>query len=225
MRLAIAATSLISAAQAAQAALYDTIFPSERPTATKDPWQCTTEKLPQYFDVPKPTGTLASAVQSYNFELIKDCQPTRLNVYGVPACAFPEPSKWCAFTTAAPSTLLPEYSSYASSASSWWAARSSTAVELAEECPREWYKAMVDMPAGAAWLNLTLIFGECYARAHTTNVVSLTSNAPSVTTTPEVTSTASYLTPTSKVNSIASRGGVEISSSVALWMSGLGRVQ
>lgn len=211
MRPAIPATLLISATTIAWAALYETILPSERPTATKDPWQCTTETLPQYFDVPKPTGRLASAVQSYNLELVKGCEPTGLNAHGIPVCAFPEPSKWCAFTTAAPSTLLPEFSSYASSASSWWSARSSTAIELAEECPSGWFKAMVDTPGGSAWLNLTLIFSECYAEAHTTSSISWITSAPSATTTSRITGTGPQsTTPTSNVDNVGGRESVEM---------------
>ncbi|KAK2616537.1 hypothetical protein QQS21_000580 [Conoideocrella luteorostrata] len=147
----------------------DELLPTVKPTVTWEPWQCSTEMLPQYFDVPLPTGNLRTALKSYNDELIKDCEPTSTNVYGMSACDFPDASLWCAFTTKAPPTILPEFNSYASSASSWWSARSSKAVSLAHECPLGWYKAMLSTPAGAAWLNQTLIFGECYAEAHSTS--------------------------------------------------------
>lgn len=150
---------------AALANVQDFLLPTQSPTGPKDARHCTTEQPQLYFHVPKPTGALLSALQSYNNDLIKDCAASTTNVYGYEACDFPAPAEWCAFSTAAPTAVRSDFSDYASTASSWWAARNSDAVELAEECPHEWFKAMLGVPGGAAWLNQTLILGQCYADA------------------------------------------------------------
>lgn len=104
-----------------------------------------------------------TAFFSYNDELIKGCTPTGTNIYGVPACAYPDASLWCDFTTAVPTTLLPQFSTYASSVSAWWAAHSSKALSLAHECPLGWFDALITTPGGEAWLNQILIFADCLA--------------------------------------------------------------
>jgi hypothetical protein len=64
---------------------------------------------------------------------------------------------------------LEAYSAYASNASAWWAAHSSRAVEVAQECPVLWYETgNFGVLAGAVWLNHTLINAECYAEAQLT---------------------------------------------------------
>ena len=117
----------------------------------------------QYFDVPKPTGSLLTALMSYGNNLIKTCTATGTDVL---ACPFPDRSRWCAFTTAAPTPVLPAYSTYGSVVSSWLSVHSSKAVSLAQQCPNGWYNAMMDTPGGQAWLNETMVFAECYDLAH-----------------------------------------------------------
>ena len=136
-----------------------------------DPWQCLTENLTQYLDVPKPTDSLFKELQSHGSKLYKPClaAPT-LTAF----CPFPVQSSWCAFTTSAPSDVLPVYSSYASQAYLWWSAHSSSVVSLAQECPIGWENAILMYPGGDMWLNNTIAFAGCYAEAHTTVGSSLT---------------------------------------------------
>lgn len=138
MKLATAA--LILQATAAVASIFDTILPTERPTETKDDWECTTSPLEEYFNPPTPTGKLLTALLSYGDVLQKGCKSTLTDALGHPTCTFPAQSRWCSVTNALPTTLLSEYSSYGSVASSWWAAHSSAAVEDALDCPSEWFK-------------------------------------------------------------------------------------
>lgn len=175
---------VIFKASAVAASIFDTILPTTEPTVTSDPWRCTTEIFERFFDPPKPTGQLLTALLSYGDELIKDCTATKTNVVGIPTCPFPAQEEWCAFTTAAPTALLPDYSSYASTASSWWSVHSAQALEHARYCPSRWFRAMTRVPAGAGWLNDTIAFAGCYASANghttkptTTNTVSATSMA------------------------------------------------
>lgn len=202
------------------AAVQDTLLPSKPPTVTSEPWQCTTEMLPQYFDVPKPTGALLTAVQSYGDVLQKDCKPTETDAFGLPQCPFPASSLWCGFSTVVPSSLLSSYSSYGSVASSWWSAHSSAAVSLAQNCPMEWYKAMVDTPGGAGWLNSTLVFAGCYKEAHSTTGSSTKATATATTGSKATlsgpnptTTTTNTVTSTAKVNSVIGRAG-----SFEIWM-------
>jgi hypothetical protein len=180
--------------------------------------------LPQYFDVPKPTGALLTAIQSYGDVLQKDCNPTETDVFGLPQCPFPASSLWCGFSTVAPSSLLSSYSSYGSVASWWWSAHSSAAVSLALGCPIGWYKAMVDTLGGAEWLNGTLVFAGCYEEAHATTASSTkatptatagskaTSSGPKPTTT-TTTTTTSNATSTSKANRV-----IKQAVSVEVWV-------
>ncbi|OBT51226.1 hypothetical protein VE04_08652 [Pseudogymnoascus sp. 24MN13] len=130
-----------------------TFAPRAQPTISQDPWQCITENLTQYLDVPKPTGLLFSALRSYASDLFEP---------GLAA-----DSEWCAFTTAAPKDVLPAYSSYASQAYSWWSARSSTTAFLKEDCPNNWDLSLWRVPGGEEWLNDTIAFAGCYAEALT----------------------------------------------------------
>jgi hypothetical protein len=145
---------------AAAASTIDTILlPTTRPTQT-DEWQCATENLNQYFDVPKPTGALFTALDSYVLQLFKTCTSTEVNRL---ACPFPDKSKWCDFTSVAKPTVLPAYTSFGSLASSWWSAHSAAASSLAQRCPYGWYNAMMDTAAGATFLNETIILAQCHA--------------------------------------------------------------
>ncbi len=156
----------------AVSATHVTLMPRAEPTTvTRDPWQCATTNLTKYFDVPKPTGSLSTALESFNSELRKTCLAA-----GTPLlyCPFPAQSSWCGFTTAAPSEVLPDYSSFGSRVSSWWSQHSSEAVSLAKKCPVGWSNAMFAGGHGETWLNTTIAFAECYAEAHTTDESSTT---------------------------------------------------
>lgn len=208
------------------AALEDTILPSEPPIITSELWQCTTEVLSQYFDVPKPTGALLSAIQEYGDVLQKDCKPTETNVFGLSQYPSPATSLWCRFSTIAPSSLLSRYSSYGSVASSWWSAHSLAAVSLARSCPIGWYKAKVDTPGGAGWFNFTLVSAGCYEEAHPTTGTSTKATAiattgtkptlPGPKSTMAITSTA---TSTSKANIIVHQAESSGVDSCQCWTS------
>lgn len=152
--------TLLSLLAASTAALdpssLSAILPTAKPTATDD-WFCALSAYSPYFDPPKPTGTLLSALQSYGDKLLESCTEKR--------CPYPDATSWCGFTTAAPTAALPAYTSYASSASVWWANHSSSAMELAQECPWYWYDALTDKPSTGGWLNMTIINAECLAAA------------------------------------------------------------
>lgn len=150
--------TLLSVLAASTAALdpssLSAILPTAKPTVTDD-WYCALSAYSPYFDPPKPTGTLLSALQSYGSKLQESCTEKR--------CPYPDATSWCGFTTAAPTAALPAYTSYASSASVWWANHSSSAMDLAQECPYYWYDALTDIPSTPGWLNMTIINAECLA--------------------------------------------------------------
>ncbi|KFY05282.1 hypothetical protein O988_00121 [Pseudogymnoascus sp. VKM F-3808] len=150
-----------------------TLAPRAQPTASVDPWECITESLAQYLDVPKPTGSLFDELQSYAAELYEPC----LAAITIEQCPFPGQSDWCAFTTAAPAAILPAYSAYASQAYSWWATRSSTLSFLTEDCPNVWHSILLNNAGSEEWLNDTIAFAGCYADALTTATSSPTAPA------------------------------------------------
>ncbi|KAL6912434.1 hypothetical protein FSST1_010194 [Fusarium sambucinum] len=131
--------------------------------------QCATYTFESFFDVPKPTGALLDALMDHGDAIQKGCKSTLTDAMGMPACTAPPQSDWCAFTKSAPSSLLNAYSSYGSTASSWWGEHSSEAVGYAEYCPNQWFRAMTSLPYGAVWLNDTIAFAGCYASAHATD--------------------------------------------------------
>ncbi|KAH6628444.1 hypothetical protein F5144DRAFT_549745 [Chaetomium tenue] len=152
--------------------LHPIVAPTAAPDASEtDPWRCATEDPMTYLSVPMPTGELREAHDSFGSSLIQTCLTS--GTYDYP-CAFPDKSRWCGFTTAVPASLLPAYTQYARSASSWWAANSASVIRIAEECPIMWYQASnFGVLGGAVFLNHTLINAECYAEANPT----LTSSA------------------------------------------------
>jgi hypothetical protein len=196
--------------------IHMTLLPRAEPTITKDPWQCATENLTQYFDVPKPTGSMLTALLSYADKLYESCTLTELPTGTVlPQCPFPEQSRWCAFTTAAPKSVLSDYSAYGSAANSWWSAHSSNAVSVAQRCPNSWYQVMRMTPNGEIWLNDTIAFAGCYAEAHPittpllTTLISATTGSGGVSRT--IPPTSSVATPTKMPNSVVGQmGGVEM---------------
>ncbi|POR33441.1 Uncharacterized protein TPAR_06378 [Tolypocladium paradoxum] len=178
-----AIVSLLQAAAVVAGIEVSHLFPTASPTKN-DPWYCATENITSYFDVPKPTAALKTALDSYGAELYKACTlplEERLD------CPYPAYSSWCGFATAAAPEVTAYYSSYASEASSWWFRRSSTAQEIASVCPNRWRSAMEGLPFGGVWLNQTIAFARCYDEAHpnpnpepsTTEVSPLTSTMSS----------------------------------------------
>jgi hypothetical protein len=139
-----------------------TLFPTASPTTTtQDPYECATESLTEFFEPPRPTGDLSSAIQSWGLALGEEEPCTLKGLDATLNCPAVESARWCQFTTAAPESVLPAWSEYVSSASNWWAERSATAVQLASQCPRGWYNAIMGMGAASQRLNGTIITGQC----------------------------------------------------------------
>ncbi|KAI4858573.1 hypothetical protein F4820DRAFT_442207 [Hypoxylon rubiginosum] len=141
---------------------------------TPDPWQCVTENITQYFNVPKPTGSLLDALISYGDELLDPCLATATGLDAL-SCSISETSAWCGFTTAAPSPVLPDYSSYGSAAASFWQAKSETISIIASDCPVGWSKPGF---SEHAWLDQTIAHGECYIAAHPGNNATIPGSEP-----------------------------------------------
>jgi hypothetical protein len=137
------------------------------PTRSIDPWECVAANLTQYFDVPKPTGSLLSAVYDYGREMAKSCTSTGIDEMN---CPKPEKTKWCGLSTAVPQSLSSDYNSYASVASSWWFPRSESIALYSTMCPKGWSRIGPD--GLYTWLNITNGIGECHAAAHPASGVS-----------------------------------------------------
>ncbi|KAL3593199.1 hypothetical protein FPOAC2_07493 [Fusarium poae] len=152
----------------ANAAIYDSLFPTARPTTSDNGIDCMFEDFYPIFSALTPNGSLSTALLSYGDKLIKDCPLTDVDVMGLPTCPYPALSDWCSFSDHAPATLLPEWSSYGSSASSWWSEHSSYAVKYAHVCKKKWFNQMIGVVYGSARLNNTIHWGECYAQAYAT---------------------------------------------------------
>ena len=172
------------------------LLPTTTPSGPQDSWECALSAYTPFFNPPLPTGAVKSALDSYGDGLIADC--TGLE------CPYPDATRWCGITTAAPTAVLPAYTSYASSASVWWVNHSSSALELAEECPHYWYKALTKKPTAGTWLNLTIANAECFGKAPGDDVSSIgTSSIQTSLTSSPRSSSAFVSSPTSTTSSSA----------------------
>ncbi|KAI1334954.1 hypothetical protein F5Y15DRAFT_263269 [Xylariaceae sp. FL0016] len=156
-----------------------TEMPRAEPTSTmsSDPWQCVTENITQYFNVPSPTGALYDAIISYGDKLLEPCLATATGLDAL-SCSVSQTSAWCGFSTAAPSSIITAYESYGSAAASFWQANSRTISVIASECPAGWSRPGF---SEHAWLNQTIAHAACYMAAHpasTTASSSSTTMAP-----------------------------------------------
>ncbi|KAF2674048.1 hypothetical protein BT63DRAFT_449037 [Microthyrium microscopicum] len=176
-------------------------FVGPKKFATTDGWACYTPNYADLLNMPKPTGELSKALLSYGDELLKTCT---LAGDEKRFCPFPDSTLWCAFPTAAPTAVLPAYTSYGSSASSFWSEKSSSMLSLASNCPERWYDAIY-VNISAPWINNTIAQAECYAKAHTTSGIS---NTVFATASATVRAAASGNTPavTSMPNGVLDRG-------------------
>ncbi|KAG8354285.1 hypothetical protein FVEN_g7794 [Fusarium venenatum] len=152
----------------ANAAIYDSLFPTARPTTSDNDVDCMFEDFYPIFSALTPNGSLSTALLSYGNELIKGCPLTDVDVMGLPTCPYPALSDWCSFSDHAPTTLVPAWSSYGSSASSWWSEHSSYAVKYAHVCKKKWFNQMIGVVYGSARLNNTIHWGECYVQVYAT---------------------------------------------------------
>lgn len=178
------------------------LLPTDPPSGSEDSWECALSAYTPFFSPPLPTGAVLSALDSYGDKLIADC--TELE------CPYPDATRWCGVTTAAPTAVLPAYTSYANSASVWWANHSSSAIELAEECPHYWYTALTKDPAAASWLNLTIANAECIGETSEGGGISsvpLSSGQSS----PTFSSIASFTSPPSPTSTTSSSAGTILS--------------
>ena len=168
------ALALIDASDLRHAVLVPTASPTVGEPGVSgllDPWPCYATNATKYADVPQPTGALLSAIQTYGQSLIQaTCTEPVGRLY---YCAYPASTRLCGFSSvaAAPSasaTMLAAYSGWASSASSFWAAHSSAAVDYAHQCPNSWWELLhgFGLPGADFWLNTTLVYAGCYAVAH-----------------------------------------------------------
>ncbi|KAH6688888.1 hypothetical protein F5X68DRAFT_230553 [Plectosphaerella plurivora] len=155
---------------------------------TQDPWQCATEIIPQYFDVPKPTGNVLNGINSYGAKLAAPCLATATGL-DVFSCWRIDPKSWCGFTTAVEPSVLSSYTTFVSAAVSFWTPRSSKVAELPTRCPVAWGKRS---DAEHAWLSMIMVHAQCYLSAHppiSTATGTVSSTRPSSTTTKTTTAT------------------------------------
>lgn len=139
------------------------------PTKNSDPYQCPLKNIPGFLTGgPSPSGALSSALISYEDKLYETCTPPATGIWE--PCSVPPRSVLCAFSQAVPTSLLPAYSSYASSAASWWssAGNGDAVVSLVKECPYLWYNSLLMNPGSGGNLNRTVAYAQCWAEAHPT---------------------------------------------------------
>ncbi|KAH8894734.1 hypothetical protein GQ53DRAFT_744771 [Thozetella sp. PMI_491] len=163
------------------------LLPTPPLTFSVDPSQCTTVNVTQYFSAPRASSTLVQEFVSYSISLTESAAATATDSYPV----FPS-SRWCDFTTFAPSSMLSDYSAYASAASSWKSEYTSAIVSAYKECPVKWMGAALRDPNATVAMNLAAIFGECYAEAQSsagTTTTQATASAGSTATGAGTTST------------------------------------
>ncbi|RDL36322.1 uncharacterized protein BP5553_05674 [Venustampulla echinocandica] len=210
--LAFLLTNALNAASSSTNTELAILMPTAPPTTTtRDPWECATENITNYFDVPTATGALDTALISYGRSLFQTCTLTGLDRT---ACRNPDSSAWCAFDTVAPSTLLSAYSSYASLASSWWSNHKSGALSLASNCPQNWYRTGSQNLFGFGSLNDTINVVGCYASAHpTSGSATATPTGPIATPGSKVTMSGPAPTSTKGANSAFGRAG-----NIDIWM-------
>lgn len=153
-----------------------THMPRAEPTSTStisaDPWQCVTENVTQYFNVPTPTGDLRTALVSYGEKLLGPCLATATEIDKL-LCSITDTTAWCGFATAAPSAVLADYSSYISLAASFWRAKSETISIVSSRCPLWWARPS---EGEHIWLNQIITHGKCYIAEHQVEIATTTAS-------------------------------------------------
>lgn len=176
-----------------------TAFLPARSAVPQDPSDCQTINMTAYYDCPIPSGTFLDSVQSYMLYLAADCVAAgNLAEY----CPFPPNSAVCGYSTFVPSTVLPDWSSYAVAASEWWYPHASGLASVVQHCPITWQKATFQPDLD--WLNMTAAMAECQVAKDMANVTASITSSPASTssldTAPSVaTSTASSTNPGSNI--------------------------
>jgi hypothetical protein len=126
------------------------------PATTADSWQCATKNVSDYLTPPMPTGQLLDTYYEHSDKIYEECEDKPLT-----ACPSVTKERWCALSTAVPSSDIAEFRAYTRVASSWWAAHSSALADLREECPDTWESAKMGVPSGEVWLDATEAFADC----------------------------------------------------------------
>ena len=132
------------------------------PTGFEDPWQCVTENITQFFDVPMPTGKLLEGINSFGDSVLAPCRTTATGDDSL-YCSFSDPQSWCGFSTAAATDLLVDYSTYVSQAVAFWTAKSAKISVLSTSCPVAWDRPH---PAAHEWLKIARAHAQCYLQTH-----------------------------------------------------------
>ncbi|TPX16147.1 uncharacterized protein E0L32_004142 [Thyridium curvatum] len=156
---------------------------TQQPTASTlspDPWECITENITQYFDPPKPSGSVLSEINSYGDKIIEPCMATATGLDQF-YCTVSDPQSWCGFSTAAPQAVMSSYLAFVSQAVSFYTEKSSKMSILSTSCASAW--ARFD-PAEREWVKIATAHASCYLANHsnagsTTAVATASSNATS----------------------------------------------
>lgn len=135
------------------------------PQISEDPGQCVKENITHYFlDVPRPTGNVRSRINSYHDRLNQGCFATATGA-DILNCTMSDPKQWCGFTTAAPSSVLASYSTYASAVTSFWKENSESISKLSTSCPVSWAKPDA---LKRGYLSLAIAHAECFRQGNPT---------------------------------------------------------
>ncbi|KFX93487.1 hypothetical protein O988_06802 [Pseudogymnoascus sp. VKM F-3808] len=137
-----------------------------------DPEGCPTRFLTQEgVDVPKPTGDLSMELNSYGWKLFKSCiTEVATNTATITAttpdlgrCPDVDLADWCAFTDAAPASVLPAYSAYASQAYTWWEDNAQDLINMRDNCPNTFKNGKWRDGDGERLVDDTFAIAHCYA--------------------------------------------------------------
>lgn len=155
---------------------------------SEDPWQCVTENVTHYFlDVPRPTGNVEEAINSYGGKLNEACYATATGA-DILSCTVSDPKQWCGLTTVVPSGVLSSYSTYASAVTSYWKENSASISKLATSCPVTWAKVG---PFKHSYLSIASAYANCHLQANpTASTTSSTSSKTTSTPTTKATTTS-----------------------------------
>lgn len=168
----------------------------------------------KYFDVPRPTGALSDALISYGHSLLEPCVATATDR----GCTITDNEVWCAFATAAPASVMADYSSYGSAAASFWQAKSESIADISTRCPQWWARPSY---TDHAWLNQTIAHGECYIAAHGSDSESSILSSTTGSTSSGSASTGSASTPTAQTPANSVLGRAQSVESLVLASAGI----
>jgi hypothetical protein len=114
-------------------------------------------------------------------------------------CLDSNPKSWCGFTTAAPPSILSDFSTYLSQVVSFWTANSDTVAILSTSCPVAWTSriAMIEHE----WFKRVSAHASCYLEAQGAHPqTQIDATAPTPTANGATTTTTAAITTTSEAN-------------------------